>query len=95
MLIILTDINPLIHILVLHQGVRYYLQIKYSVQWIPGHFCGLERRSIDGKGNSPVYLQIPCQFVKNHFSVEANTNFNLLNMAVAVGMNLSDSKMPH
>ena len=52
-------------------------------------------RSIDGKGNSPVYLQTPCQLGKNHFSVEANTNFNLLNMAVAVGVNLSGSKIPY
>jgi len=29
------------------------------------------------------------------FPVEANTNFNLLNMAVAVGVNLSGSKIPH
>ena len=74
-----------------------YLQIKDSVQWIPGHFCGMAMRSIDGRGNSPV-LQIPCQFVKNHFFVEANTNFNLLNMAIAVGMdeiNPNGSKMPH
>jgi len=57
-------------------------------------------RSIDGKGNSPVYLQIPCQFGKNHFSVEANTNFNSLNMAVSIAVrmdeiNPSGSKMPH
>jgi len=31
-----------------------YLQIKDSVQWIPGHFCGMAMRSIDGGGNSPV-----------------------------------------
>jgi len=55
---------------VLQQDVRH-LQIKDSV---PGHFCGLEMKSINGKRNSPVYLQIPCQFGKNHFSIEANTN---------------------
>jgi len=41
---------------------------------------------------------IPGQFVKNHFFVEANSNFNLLNMAIAVGMdeiNPSGSKLAH
>ena len=37
-------------------------------------------------------------YLWNHFSVETNTNLNLLNMAVAVGTDEiypSGSKMPH